>query len=1345
MRKLMLFTIGFIISCAIGMYLCNPDQKMIDTINGRDRHMVLRFNDLSGFTFTVPKEINSEKTYEMIETKRLVYVEEIGWFQITSVVENIEGGKFSKSVTAESHQTIFKNRGFVTENRVYMFYNPNDPLDEQYDDSNPKAIPSVVGQLNKQLGIRVELEPKDTIQTEDKTEWTIVYIDPSLKFISRSYSAMYEGADGVDNICRTFEENTELFGYDFIINNVETAFNIIFEFDFLHHTISIKKLDDATEPTDIYLSFDNVLKTMNVTENADNIVTVLSCKGNELDIRTVNPMGTNYICDFSFYKKEKSADGKIDYPWMSKALISTLDEWEAEFEKWQKHDDERGEHPYGYAELTEKIQPYYEEQLEFANLMQSSNLQLQDLIVARDQYLAKTATTKDETHKEDGEEWTGSASIVVEAITEKQGSLAENSAYYKTPFIYGNINTTITAYQSAPKVVKNDDGSFYFSFSDIDSKEGSLDELISEYMREEDLQENQILENVYLYFNDTGNNPDSYCKFNVMSEIDVAKDNEGVIVSFQQKVGEEWSTKNGKATVKGMEFEITRETPTSELIVSCGDNFTLVTWGNQYFDCNGKRFYISVSADGIVSIYFFYINGFDRYTTYSKLAGENGWCLLWENFINGELRERNEVCNQAIESISSEMAYINEQCNIQKFVLAKGEDIYNELLNYWIEGTYTNDSLAVLETTTMKETIDLAKELMLGAQKDLAKSARPRLTLTVESVNFLKLEEFKKFAEQLGLGKTITIEKMEGVIYTPSLIALDYDLDYPDPFTFTFSESVESDETMMTYAELIKETSSVTRTVTSNWSNLISYAKNKENIDDMINSPLDRTLRAAKENMFLQEFIVDDTGILGRKYIDEVKDKFSPKQIRIINNTILFTQDNWKTASLALGEVKYGESGEEAYGLIADVLVGNLILSKQMVISSGDEGNYIKLNENGISIYKNSEKVFYADDEGDLHLEGTIIANRGKIGVLEIDEDGSIKGSHFSVSASGVMIATSGKIGGLTIEEDGSLATNNFRINNTSNANDGRTETFIELSGTKITREGIVTKQIQTDSMSVKNNIVTSGSLYGGGFIFNNNKIQACGQTIEFTTGGGSVTYTVTITQEEKNQLLIEINKELGHTIIVSFSYVTEFADNTYSASCTFQPGGSREYRHVTNTFWGIKNPSLVALNSNSVSGTRATISFDTGSNLSFTSNLVPYGSGGYSLGTEDHKWNNIYATTGTINTSDRNEKNSIQPLDEKYSDFFDKLNPVSYKFNENTSDRLHIGFGAQDVKEAIILSGMTTKDFAGYCEWEKEDGEIGCGLRYVEFTALNTYEIQKLKKQVIELEKEIKELKNET
>ena len=51
------------------------------------------------------------------------------------------------------------------------------------------------------------------------------------------------------------------------------------------------------------------------------------------------------------------------------------------------------------------------------------------------------------------------------------------------------------------------------------------------------------------------------------------------------------------------------------------------------------------------------------------------------------------------------------------------------------------------------------------------------------------------------------------------------------------------------------------------------------------------------------------------------------------------------------------------------------------------------------------------------------------------------------------------------------------------------------------------------------------------------------------------------------------------------------------------------------------------------------------------------------------------------------------------------------------------------------IRAGITTKEFAGYCEWENEDKTIGCGLRYSEFVAMNIHEIQKLKARVKELE----------
>lgn len=131
-----------------------------------------------------------------------------------------------------------------------------------------------------------------------------------------------------------------------------------------------------------------------------------------------------------------------------------------------------------------------------------------------------------------------------------------------------------------------------------------------------------------------------------------------------------------------------------------------------------------------------------------------------------------------------------------------------------------------------------------------------------------------------------------------------------------------------------------------------------------------------------------------------------------------------------------------------------------------------------------------------------------------------------------------------------------------------------------------------------------------------------------------------------------------------------------------------------------------------------------------------------YSLGRSGKRFSNIFAYTSTITNSDRNLKNTIEYLDENYADIFDALRPVSYKFNENTSDRTHLGFVAQEVKDAILEAGLTTKDFAGYCEWEteNENGEIelGCGLRYEEFIALCVDQIQKLKKRVSELEFEL-------
>ena len=103
--------------------------------------------------------------------------------------------------------------------------------------------------------------------------------------------------------------------------------------------------------------------------------------------------------------------------------------------------------------------------------------------------------------------------------------------------------------------------------------------------------------------------------------------------------------------------------------------------------------------------------------------------------------------------------------------------------------------------------------------------------------------------------------------------------------------------------------------------------------------------------------------------------------------------------------------------------------------------------------------------------------------------------------------------------------------------------------------------------------------------------------------------------------------------------------------------------------------------------------------NLAVQGNFVPSATNTYASGASDKLWSVVYAKTGTINTSDKKEKEDIVYLQDEYDIIFDNLKPVSYKFIDGTSGRTHIGFISQDVEESLIDNGMTALDFAGFCK----------------------------------------------
>lgn len=119
------------------------------------------------------------------------------------------------------------------------------------------------------------------------------------------------------------------------------------------------------------------------------------------------------------------------------------------------------------------------------------------------------------------------------------------------------------------------------------------------------------------------------------------------------------------------------------------------------------------------------------------------------------------------------------------------------------------------------------------------------------------------------------------------------------------------------------------------------------------------------------------------------------------------------------------------------------------------------------------------------------------------------------------------------------------------------------------------------------------------------------------------------------------------------------------------------------------------------------------------------------------------YGTSSFPITSDKNKKHEIQTIQENYSIFYDELLPVLFKYNDGTSNRLHAGFIAQDVEEALQKAEISTQDFAGLVI-SQENEQQNYYLRYEEFISLNTWQIQKLKPRMTAAEQKILALESE-
>ena len=239
--------------------------------------MNIKFSEPSEMTFDVPAVIDGHPNwvYDELTGYRRIYTEHYGVYVVMNPAKDADGISDIKSIRAYSIEKSLEAKKFFLEEGTYKFY----------DSTNPKNGSTIFGRI-----------------LEIAIGWNAGYISPT---IAQRY--------------RTFTQYDDYL-LSFIYNAAPDKYRCVFVFDPYQKTINVYDADEERSTLPIYLDFDNLLESVGIEELSDELVTAIRPYGADgLDVREVNPIGTNWIYDLSYFV----ANGDIP-----SALAEKYDGWQ---------------------------------------------------------------------------------------------------------------------------------------------------------------------------------------------------------------------------------------------------------------------------------------------------------------------------------------------------------------------------------------------------------------------------------------------------------------------------------------------------------------------------------------------------------------------------------------------------------------------------------------------------------------------------------------------------------------------------------------------------------------------------------------------------------------------------------------------------------------------------------------------------------------------------------------------------------------------------------------------------------------------------------------------------------
>lgn len=286
--------------------------------------------------------------------------------------------------------------------------------------------------------------------------------------------------------------------------------------------------------------------------------------------------------------------------------------------------------------------------------------------------------------------------------------------------------------------------------------------------------------------------------------------------------------------------------------------------------------------------------------------------------------------------------------------------------------TLTSGIVSLTCDTSIYQRQNTIQDLYDYGKSCLHDLAYPAYEFDIDSGNFMWNAEFLSFKENIALGKSVNIEFKDGFYLSPILIEMDINYDDATDFKLIFGSKIHSINPEFKLADAIGQAAKKSSSLSSSKFTYKAFANSsvQNDVEKLINDALD-VAKNAIINSNGQNVIIDDGGIHLIKVIDKMTGEKDPCEIRLVNNQIVFTDDGWDSAKLAIGKIMTDPNADTyTMGVVAESLIGNIII-----------GNKLTIESTGVDPITGETlvKLFKVDENG-AYMRNSIIAMEGSKG-----------------------------------------------------------------------------------------------------------------------------------------------------------------------------------------------------------------------------------------------------------------------------------------------------------------------------------------------------------------------------